>query len=362
MKRFAAPNDTLLVRFVLLLSFALIASGAHAQSSNSQCSRARQRAAPVVSGATGLLVGGTGHFTACQPRTARRLLAAEGIGLGGVVLGGGGLVATGASRRTVAPFAAIAILGFGTYAIGWLSDLYGSINQGRSVGSATRTAPFEFGIGYRYIHDPQFDYRNVLRLDGEGWFNNTRVFGHAWLALDDDNQRYTVGLGQRFVGSDRGSSLAAETAMHVHRFGSDNFQSIAFDLMLRGRLDLAVIGPTLAGSFVEADIGLGVQGFGYQATGGGVSEDWSGTLLARVGYGFFLGPSGEVLVYYDHRRDDFAGGLSLDSVAAGALGHIGVAGRGFFGDGQWGMSAELEYGASVIVGVSLLYRAARRER
>lgn len=347
----------MLARFAFVL--VLIATTAHAQSR--ECPRARQRAAPVVSASSGLLVGGVGHFTACEPRTARRLLGAEAIGLGGVLLGGGGLVATGASRRTVAPFAAIAILGFGTYALGWLSDLYGSINRGRNVGAPARTARYELGLGYRYVHDPQFDYRNMLRLDGEGWLGNTRIFGQAWLALDDDNQRYSLGISQRLLGHDRGSSLTMQTAMHVHRFGGDGFQSIAFDLLLRGRLDLSRIGHTLAGSFVEADLGFAMQGFGYSATGGGVSEDWNGMLLARVGYGFFLGASGELLVYYDHRRDDFAGGLSLDSVASGALGHIGVAGRGYLGDGHWGLAAELEYGAAVIVGVSVLYRAAPNE-
>ncbi len=352
------------VRMVLLASFALLTTiamtnVAHAQSS--ECPTARQRAAPVVSAAGGLLFGGAGHFTACEPQTGRRLLAAQGIGLSGVLLGGGGIVLTGASRRTIAPFAAVAILGFGTYAFGWLSDLYGSINRGRNASRPARTAPFEFGIGYRYLHDPQFDYRNALRLDGEGWLGNTRIFGSAWVTLDDDNQRYSLGVGQRLLGSNRGSSLSVETGMHFHRFGGDDFQSLAFDLMLRGRLDLATIGSTLAGSFVEADIGLAMQGFGYSATGGGVSQDWNGMLLARIGYGFFLGPSGEILAYYDHRRDDYAGGLSVDSVAAGSLGHIGVAGRGFFGDGPWGLSAELEYGSSVIAGVSLLYRATQRE-
>jgi hypothetical protein len=72
----------------------------------------------------------------------------------------------------------------------------------------------------------------------------------------------------------------------------------------------------------------------------------------------YLGQSGEVAAYYDHRRDDLAGGLSVDSVAAGVLGHFGVAGRGFFHDGRWGLRGELEYGSAFITGLSLIYRGA----
>ena len=324
-----------------------------------RCSRARRRAAPALALTAGLLLHGTGHLLACERRTGRRLLAAEGLGVGALVLGGGGIALTGASRKTVAPFATLAILGVGTFAASWLADLYGTLSGGANAGRPARAAPFELALGYRYVHDPQFAYGHGLHLAAEGWLHRTRLFGGAWLALDDDTQRATAGLSQRLLGArGRGDALDAEAALHGQRFGTDGFRTLGVDVLLRGRLELAHLGPTLAGSFVEAEVGLGLQGFGYDATGRGVREDWNGLLLGRVGWGVFLGPSGELVAYYDHRRDDLAGGLSVDSVASGVLGHFGLAGRGYIRDGRWGLAGELELGSALVVGLSVLHRGA----
>ena len=58
-------------------------------------------------------------------------------------------------------------------------------------------------------------------------------------------------------------------------------------------------------------------------------------LLARFGFGMYLGDpaerGGEVVVYYDHRHDDFAAGLKLTGLGSGIPGHFGAEARYYFG-------------------------------
>ena len=55
------------------------------------------------------------------------------------------------------------------------------------------------------------------------------------------------------------------------------------------------------------------------------------TLLARFGFGFYvntpLAPHGEVVAFYDHRRDGHVGGLRVSGIGAGYLGSVGVRSR-----------------------------------
>ena len=54
---------------------------------------------------------------------------------------------------------------------------------------------------------------------------------------------------------------------------------------------------------------------------------------------------GEVALYYDHRRDDYAGGLAL---GGGFLGYFGAAGRYELASG-WGVTAAGELGSANII-------------
>lgn len=300
---------------------------------------------------------GLGHIAAGQRRTGLRLMAATLGGLGALVVGVGGVAITGASRRTIFPLYALSLAGFASFAFGWISDIAGTLSHGGRGRAAPRSRA-EVYLGGRYVHDPQFDYGPFA--DFGGALRRGRFEGRldASLALGHDNQRVGLGGSVLLVGMDtRATSARLRSALTLHRFGSEGFQSLAAELALGGRLTLDAIGPSLAGTFVEGELGLGLQFFGYEVTGGGLGEDTQALFLMRAAYGVFLGDGrGELRIEYDHRRDDFAGALSVNSIGAGILGHVGVHGVGWFGGGSWGLDAFVEYGSAWIGGLHLRHR------
>ncbi len=327
------------------------------------CTRWRRRLAPVVSLLAGPVVHGAGAMTGCHRLTGRRLGIAQGVGFGMILVGGAGLASSGASRRTVAPFAMIAIPGVGAFFISWFADVYAAITDGRSMGRPGVNAPYELRLGYRYVHDPQFDHGSFVHAGITGWIGKQRLWLDTDVALDADTQRVRVGAARRFLGgTGRGSYAELVVAGTYQRFGTDGFRTFSGEVSLGGRVDLVDVAPALVGSFVEGELGLGLQGIGYEATGGGVSQDTHSLLLARVGWGLYLGSSGELVIAYDHRRDGLEGGLSVESVAAGNLGFLQLTGRGWFGAApRWGLSADLTVGSAWIVGLTLLHRGAPPE-
>lgn len=327
------------------------------------CPRWRRRLAPVVSLLAGPVVHGAGAMTGCHRLTGRRLGIAQGVGFGMILVGGAGLAISGASRKTVAPLAMIAIPGVGAFFISWFADVYAAITDGRSPGRPGVNTPYELRLGYFYVHDPQFDHGSFARAGITGWLGKQRLFVDADVALDADTQRVRLGAARRFLGgTGRGSYVELLVAGTYQRFGTDGFRTFSGEVSLGGRVDLEDVAPALVGSFVEGELGLGLQGIGYEVTGGGVSQDTHALLLARVAWGLYLGSSGELSIAYDHRRDGLEGGLSVESVAAGNLGFLQLSGRGWFGAApRWGLSADLTVGSAWIAGISLLHRGALPE-
>jgi hypothetical protein len=127
-----------------------------------------------------------------------------------------------------------------------------------------------------------------------------------------------------------------------------------------GRYDLAGFAPSLAGSFVDAGLGLGIGGTRY---GGPVdSTESTGVLLARFGFGFILGrsaaPRAEILLAYDHRHDDFAGGLKMPGLGSGPVGHLGIEATAWVRE-RWGVRALAQAGSAYLFGLSVLHRTGR---
>src|SRR4029453_571406 len=99
------------------------------------------------------------------------------------------------------------------------------------------------------------------------------------------------------------------------------------ELVVAGRRDMGRVADTLAGSFADLAVGTAAEITNYYAPGAGA--DLGQMLLVRFGYGVVLGrpgaPQGEATLYYDHRRDTFAGGLSPTvGRGSGFLGFFGA--------------------------------------
>jgi hypothetical protein len=318
----------------------------------------------------GLLVHGSGHFVAGDTRTGYRLLALEGIGLGTLALGFVPIVATGASRRIVGPAAALSVAGAGLFVISALADLYGVLAPVGGVGASSGEAPvFGAEAGYRYVYDPVFARRHfafyALDYRPGAW----RLHPSAWFGLEGTTSRLRFPVAFRFAGpkpspaprSVDGSYLDVEAAVTRHAEIEDRFITTTVEVSVEGRVDMQRVAPSLAGSFAELGVGWAVQRYGYQVKG--VPADVGDLLLARFGYGMYVGfpgaSRGEVMLYYDHRHDDFAAGLKIPGIPSGVAGHFGIEGRMFVSD-HMGVSAEAAVGSAYVVGASLLFRQGDR--
>jgi hypothetical protein len=313
----------------------------------------------------GFLLHGSGTYLAHDKRAAKRLAISGAAGLSLFLLSGIVLASTGTSRKLVLPFAPLLAIGTGVFFTTWLADLYGAATGGRTAKISSWVAPIELELGHRYVYDPQFAYRNFGYLRGDFRYRSLRATPIAYLGLDDDNQRVALELAQRMRGrtpghiSEDGSYLDLTSALIYHRYGSEGFAVWTPTLTVDARLDLAHVGPSLRGAFVEGQLGAGLEVYRFDVSGAPRREEAFGLLLARFGFGVYFGRgarrTGELLVYYDHRHDDFAAGMGVRGIGGGVLGHVGTLGHYFFSE-AWGASALLEVGSAVVTTVALRYR------
>lgn len=314
----------------------------------------------------GALLHGAGHFTMGRRDAAYRLFAVQGIGFGMLVLGGLPIVLTGANRYVTREAAVIGALGVGLWAITWQSDVYGALVPLAARGEPEPTlSHLEVEVGYRYVHDPRFRYASFAHSALELRSGGLRLRPETMVALDDANRRTRVLAAYRFFGpraqereAPDGTYLELSSAVTHHAYRTERFATLTPEVFVSGRLDLARLHGDLTGMFGELGFGFGLQLFDYE--GPPLGQDAEALLLARMGWGFYLGgpdtPVGEVVSYYDHRHDDYVGGFTELSI--GVPGHIGFAGRGWLND-NFGFNAIFEAGAAIMAGGSLMFRDTR---
>ncbi|AKF79163.1 hypothetical protein SAMN05443572_101137 [Myxococcus fulvus] len=317
----------------------------------------------VVSVVPGLLFHGLAPAVAGDGHTAKRLFALEGTGLGLIALGGVPIALTGASRKTIAPLYAVTLAGFSVFGISALANLYSVASPAFDPGVPPPSLPpLELEMGYQYVSDTSFDYDHFVSLGAVARFDEVQLRATARLAPDEGNTQVRVGGAYRLLGvSERrlegsdGSSLDAELMGLFHRFPTEGFAVIGGDVGLRGRYAMARVSPSLAGSFAEVSLGMSMQGYSYF---GPVDDGNLHTqLLFTFGYGVWLGRGGgpfrgEAMLYYDHRKDDFAGGVR--SLGGGVVGNFGLRGRVLLTD-AWGVAAEAQAGGALVGRLSLIY-------
>jgi hypothetical protein len=327
---------------------------------------ALRRSAAVVAGLVpGLLVHGAGSFVLGRPCTAQRLLAAEGLGIGLLAIGGGAIVLSGAARDIVGPAAALSIAGLGLFGISALADIYSVTAPEGGWGRPPTGVPrWETSLGYRYVYDPQFSYRHFLvdRIDFRS--GRWRLSPSVWMSSEDANERMRLVTAFRPWGptpNERardGSFLDAELALTHHRFARESFAITTVEAFAFGRLDLARVDAGLSGSFADFGAGAATQVYDWESDAG--ARQSTTLLLSRFGFGAYLGsqaPSGGyVLAYYDHRHDGYAGGLLNLGVGSGVAGHFGLESVYYFDD-HYGLELEAQFGSAWVTGLSARFRA-----
>jgi hypothetical protein len=242
-----------------------------------------------------------------------------------------------------------------------MANLYSAVAPALTPGvPAPSLPPLELDFGYQYVSDPNFDYGHFLALGATARLSSVRLEASARLAPGEGNARVWLGGAYRLHGEPErargntdGTAVDLELGALYHRFPAEGFLVTGGEAGVRGRYAMARLSPRLEGSFAEASVGMAFQGYTFF---GPVSEDaLHQQLLFTFAYGVYLGregpPRGEALLYYDHRKDDYAGGLKA---GAGVLGHFGVRGRVLLSE-RWGVSADVQAGSAYVARLSAVY-------
>lgn len=293
----------------------------------------------------------------------------EGIGLGMFLAGGLTIVFTGASRYFVAPAAAATMSGFGLFSTSYLADIYGSVAKDGGAAQSRYLPParWETELGYRRVSDAQFAYRDFMVERVSRQVGPFRLSPSGMFDVRGDTARYRFETQYRISGATdepapSDLSFVDVTLGFVHqRHRPEHFSKSSAELSLDGRYDLARLGRTLRGSFIELSAGYALGRLDYDLRGLSVPYDVEHLLLGRIAFGITLrglsAPGSEALLYYDHRHDDYAAGLKIRGLGSGVVGHFGLSARWFFNE-SIGVVGDVQAGAAYLGGASLLFRPA----
>ncbi len=185
----------------------------------------------VASVVPGLLFHGLGPLAAGDTRTAGRLFAMEGTGLGLLMVGGAPIALTGASRRLIGPLYAVCLAGASLFSVSAMANIYSTVAPAFTPGvAAPRLPPLELDFGYQHVSDPNFDYRHFLALGATARLSSVRLEGAARVAANDGNARIRLGGAYRLMGEPEqarggtdGSALDVEAGGVYHRFPTEGF-------------------------------------------------------------------------------------------------------------------------------------------
>lgn len=297
-------------------------------------------ALPVAAAALpGFFVHGAGHWAAGDSSTARELLIAEGTGAGLLFSGIALLAATGAGERTSVPAIGMATAGAGLFFNSYFADIYGS--SGAGARRAAHDPDLLFNIGYSRLSDPLFECRNLLEFSARAGSHGVGIEPFYSTSLDDGHVFGGGRLYWRFWDDGEGSFAKIKGGAAYRDNPSEYFAIRTGEVWAEGRFDHALLSPSLAGSFSEIRFGFARAWYGYDVPG---YRDWSESsdiYILRTAFGFRFGADGgEAIVFYDHRRDQYAGGMN-----GGFMGAFGAR-LEFFPINSLGCYAELVAGSS----------------
>ena len=337
----------------------------------------------------GVLLHGAGAWLQHRDQTAQRLLLLEGAAVLTTFASGFVLLQTGAARDVVGPAALGAVAGVGGFGTSLAANLYATWAPRRGFGEPLRRVPLlESSAGYLYVYDPQFDYRHFATAQVVARPAAWRIGANLAWAPGRENQRFELLAGYRVLGprgkgdpaASDGSYLEPRLGFSAHRFERDGFSSRVIELALEGRLDVERYLPDVHGAFFQGEAGYARQVIVNDLPGPNPAT-WTSLLLARVGFGIYLGnrassdtapgdgdaadevaghpahgqTGGEVQLYYDHRHDGFAGGLKVNGLGSGVAGHFGLLGS-YQLTPEWGVRLRTEAGSAYTLGVDAVLR------
>lgn len=301
----------------------------------------------------GFLLHGSGAWAAGERSTAKRLLLAEGIGAGALLSSIVALAVTGASRRFTGVLVPTAVSGAFLFLGSWLADIYGVSVPFDKRGSAPLHLPrLEVSMLASYRYDPRAATDVILMPTAKVTLGRWTLNANGQIAPSNSSSRIRGDVRYR-VFKRNADFVDFQVAVTNNSLGEDDVNALSFEFAVPARLDLAHLGRILKGGFAELSLGGMMTSVRYSRVDEG---DTDGTVLARGAIGAYLGDgNGEVSIFYDHRRDTFAGGAILGGVSAGFAGYAGIHGSYYFSR-NLGATAVVELGSALIAGAGLTMR------
>jgi hypothetical protein len=294
----------------------------------------------------GVFARGLGSWIVGETRTAKRLLGAAAIGIGGAAVGAAPIGLGGGSAYGT-PGLPLLITGGGLALTTWIADIAVAAGLHRP-GVRRVTPPWSVELGTAWLHDA---YRERALVRGAGTLELGRIGLGAGTFLDPEGDSTTIDGEVRVRILDRdGIRLFARIAMRRHRDDLDRVTLVTGEAEAVSRIDLHHLDSLLDGTFIDLGLGLGVEHARYPNGESGNSS----LLLGGFAWGAYLGEQGEVRLFYDHRRDSLAGGLAAWR-AAGFVGSFG-AGLDFAIARNWSVRGELEVGNAYLSTFAIRYR------
>ncbi len=303
----------------------------------------------------GFLARGVGSWYVDDSRTAKRLAKIAGLGMGLAIAGGVPTGVTGGNPYILIPFVPMLVAGTGLFMQTWFADIANAAGLD-GPGQPRARVPWAIESGLVWVHDA---YRDRALFRGAARATTGRLELGATAYVHDTEMTYLAGdlsIGVRLLGAtadggwiDDGSYLLVRGVARMRDDNADRVQVTTGELEVAGRLDLWRVSQTLDGSFAEMSLGGGLERAAFST-----DSEKGGLLLARFAYGAYIGRRGEAQLYYDHRRDSFAGGIAAYRAAGfvgsvGAMADVRIAGR-------WGVHAELEIGSAWVTSLGLRYQ------
>lgn len=298
--------------------------------------RVRATAAALIPGA---VIRGAGHFALGDRETAYKLAYAQATGLGMILVSSASIGLSGASRYLTPPSMPVILTGSGIFLVSWLADIYGAAGLSRFAGTRRELPFLELEAGGLTLQN------SALDVSGAGYLSirhERRVIAALELVQGDAGYRRFAATGgyRLWQRPDDGSYIALSSELMSESFGDAGFRVAAAHGFIDGRMALQGVSETLGGAFATGHLGFGLERVRYDR-----DTDIERNFRAMFGLGMYVGSArrpGEIVLFYDQRRDDLVGGVSSESVA-GFLGHFGVDGFWYF-MGRYGVHARIALG------------------
>lgn len=313
----------------------------------------RRTGAILASLTVGLVVHGTGSYLVGEKKTAKRLALIEGIGLGGIALGGGPIGISGGYPPTMvlSPFL---LLGAGAFFTSWWADI-GVASGATRAGRARTAAPWSLELATLFLSDP-YRQAGLGRISADVALGRVMLGGSAMSDAENEIRVGEIDATTRIFGVaptgaavTDGSRLLVRVGLRGHQDDGDQVTLATGEVEVIGRLDLHRVDRVLRGSFVQMSTGIGVERAYY--TG---DRDNTSLLLGTFGWGLYLGDRGEAQVFYDHRRESMVGGIAAGR-AAGFVGSMNASLDWLLGS-QWAAHLELNVGTAWLTTLGIRYR------